>query len=1125
MSLYGNLTVEPVWHRHGIPSRRNGTSEATEERSWLQTFPPHRAKRILIIIHLMNVVVNILAVLFHFISLALCDQVSITGVNFIIKLPQWLIILLPILGCMMLLQYAFLVYATGHFRTWVITPSIAYELIPLGMIIDAVVVIFTNKHTNILMPIFFRAWPAAVHFHRAIYPFDFATSTHRLLMSRFGYLLALVLMFTGTLQFTRIAGTGATPSFLNILYFSIVTISTVGYGDISPISQVERFVITAEIIGAFLLLPLLLEDINSLLRYYREQRSYTGFNPHVVVIGQFTVEDIKLMTQTILDRAEIHPIQLVLVSRGGDKDHADDVIRLVSQTHYLRSHVTLCNADARDLATAIPRLAAARALSVLLWSHSNKAIDEDAANFLWSIGLSVTLTDIPVHILSSRAIAARVRQTGLKRARKKLLSLPGPFPLFKRYVPLHKKVSVSTVSLDRNSGDFSSSQQGDSKLVHDPHVFPEKGLVIEREPLTYILLAQALNAERCPGFVTFWFNLLCPSKRGIYSTPRSFRDILKRSRFFKESMDAKVEKLLKNPKSIWYAAYLAGASQSLLILPVAPEDVGKTSVEVARRLWITDRFVSLAVRRIELGRHIIHLNPFSFNDESYDSMFVLHPDDELVVIGQEGKLYRSFSTVHTPIQKIMLRNTGQGPMAPIFDVFEVSEGTTSLVEWIQHQVASEKKRNNETMSESSDPLSTSFSTESSTTSLTPNRHLILFDFSTSTTMPGMSLENERAERQSRTERLLLMSEVLPLDCRILLFSNHPLSKLIDIDLWRLSGRRDIEWKELPRFVYHATTLEDFVDQQMRHSHQHPGEQHDLHELPKVIPVTTIPQFFIPLSVGRQERRIPYYETPHLPATMDALEPEYLAHIHAKDARAIIILSLVPGEDTFILRAAMVQLQRELLSYCPASVSIIVLQSNPRQLMEIEPRFEPKVAHSVVKLVEEYSIRSLAHATGSSICPAHLDVLLTRAYLTPGPSEALLALLYAADRVIGIPLTTLIPESEPYPSYSVSEEDNNNGSEEILHISYASLASACMECSLIPLGLSREITQTDSISDNAHGKRYFWTNPLINDQDGKQVDVVLTSTDILLVLEYVFPLVNKKDYRIYIFDISYFPFFH
>ena len=58
-------------------------------------------------------------------------------------------------------------------------------------------------------------------------------------------------------------------SFSEAIYFSIVTISTVGYGDIVPASNVTRMLASMEVVCGVMLL---LFGVSELLEYTREHR-------------------------------------------------------------------------------------------------------------------------------------------------------------------------------------------------------------------------------------------------------------------------------------------------------------------------------------------------------------------------------------------------------------------------------------------------------------------------------------------------------------------------------------------------------------------------------------------------------------------------------------------------------------------------------------------------------------------------------------------------------------------------------------------------------------------------------------------------------------------------------------
>ena len=66
----------------------------------------------------------------------------------------------------------------------------------------------------------------------------------------------------------RIDGVARALTFPETLYFSVITLSTVGYGDISPATNLVRFIIAIEIVCGILLL---LFGFNEIFSFAQEQ--------------------------------------------------------------------------------------------------------------------------------------------------------------------------------------------------------------------------------------------------------------------------------------------------------------------------------------------------------------------------------------------------------------------------------------------------------------------------------------------------------------------------------------------------------------------------------------------------------------------------------------------------------------------------------------------------------------------------------------------------------------------------------------------------------------------------------------------------------------------------------------
>jgi voltage-gated potassium channel len=103
--------------------------------------------------------------------------------------------------------------------------------------------------------------------HLAVPAFAFLTF-YSLLVILFGSAYHILSHYTSDAHF-YVEGTPRALSFSESIYFSIVSISTVGYGDIVPHSSLARLLASLEVVCGFMLL---LFGVSELLEYTREHR-------------------------------------------------------------------------------------------------------------------------------------------------------------------------------------------------------------------------------------------------------------------------------------------------------------------------------------------------------------------------------------------------------------------------------------------------------------------------------------------------------------------------------------------------------------------------------------------------------------------------------------------------------------------------------------------------------------------------------------------------------------------------------------------------------------------------------------------------------------------------------------
>lgn len=82
-------------------------------------------------------------------------------------------------------------------------------------------------------------------------------------------------------------------SYLDLLYFVVVSISTLGYGDIAPVSTTGKFLIAFIILLTFIVVPIQISRVSKIISSHTDySSSYTEskLHPHVVITGHIDVE-------------------------------------------------------------------------------------------------------------------------------------------------------------------------------------------------------------------------------------------------------------------------------------------------------------------------------------------------------------------------------------------------------------------------------------------------------------------------------------------------------------------------------------------------------------------------------------------------------------------------------------------------------------------------------------------------------------------------------------------------------------------------------------------------------------------------------------------------------------------
>ncbi|KAI9353256.1 hypothetical protein DFJ73DRAFT_828825 [Zopfochytrium polystomum] len=213
----------------------------------------------------------------------------------------------------------------------------------------------------------------------------------------------LSIIYTGLCSFQYIEynfredGSGADLTLMDCFYFIVVTLSTVGYGDITTKTVPGQFLVIIIILVALSTIPGL---IGSLVDAFTVQKSGGGYfargtSSFVVVVGHFdTVAKIVDVMESFLDQEEGElPLKLVLMARAP----ASPAIKgLLNQSLYKERVTYLVGQamDVQDLKRA--RIQYASATYIIADRSANSPRKEDERNTLraWAIDEFAPLTPL-----------------------------------------------------------------------------------------------------------------------------------------------------------------------------------------------------------------------------------------------------------------------------------------------------------------------------------------------------------------------------------------------------------------------------------------------------------------------------------------------------------------------------------------------------------------------------------------------------------------------------------------------------------------------------------------------------------------------------------------------------------
>ena len=217
---------------------------------------------------------------------------------------------------------------------------------------------------------------------------------------------ALWLSCTGIIHLVEVQGdfwrnyeNGGTDAFLTYAYFIMVTVSTVGYGDLSPSTDIGRAFMTFFIILGLAFFAAILPTIVDVASGLYNKRQFRKFDTtrvpkHIIVCGHITAFSAEEFLKDFLhpDRGDTQTHVLFLHPERPDPD-----LKNVIRSHYTRvQYIVGSVLNGKDLQRA--KINASQAVFIMADKFASTPLEEDNSNLLRLVSVKNTTTDVPVII-------------------------------------------------------------------------------------------------------------------------------------------------------------------------------------------------------------------------------------------------------------------------------------------------------------------------------------------------------------------------------------------------------------------------------------------------------------------------------------------------------------------------------------------------------------------------------------------------------------------------------------------------------------------------------------------------------------------------------------------------------
>jgi hypothetical protein len=381
---------------------------------------------------------------------------------------------------------------------------------------------------------------------------------------------------------------GVRYNFHDMLYFTVVTITTVGFGDISPASPYGRIIVCCLIMGAVIVLPWLTSDLveamNTKSAYQRAIYAGKNGREHVLVIGSIHEKGIRTFFSEFYHEDNVlteDPFQTVILSPFAPSEEMLTLLKSPLEYYlcFLQGH-PMSDRDLRRGACE-----SARACFILANKFSTHDEHEDAKTMVQALNIKrfVTMTQ-PTHKIQMFIQLLRPENkehlTGTSTTDTAVV------------VAKSKRNTIASAS--GKGGGVKAKTKG----IYKKQLYLDSSDFVEAIDETKLhLLAKGCL---CPGLMTLISNL---SSSGI-------EDLVDNENYsYSEARDVTA----KGFDTEWEREYIQGSSKEIYVVPLSEEYEGLPFNDVSRIIF---RVYGVMLIGLELNplscKTKITINPTNF---------------------------------------------------------------------------------------------------------------------------------------------------------------------------------------------------------------------------------------------------------------------------------------------------------------------------------------------------------------------------------------------------------------------------------------------------------------------------------------------------------------------------------